>query len=374
MIIKAPDSKIFFFTDASSSLVCGTKGPDALYQHFGTALGKHSFAQKMRAVGNYLMVAAEHAYELRQVEILEQIKRTMLSLPLPGAYKSVAGYYEAVAGQDLGRGDLGRAQAILERVVDEGPLAYRARGLMSLGAIARYRADEASALALYAEAGRVARRGPFFDSCGMLRSSRMIAVITAKEGDHRRAVEMLEGLFPLATALRSSHPRAYFDYLNSLAVELMEANRLEEAHCVSSMVLASPFAPAYPEWRETYDDIAIRRYRTPRSSIYLNLGVSRPDNLVRLRAWRPSHGSRTTEPAASDLAQARILDYASCRDKMRRKEASSADDARGTVEEMSERQLMVKIMELAATDGLEEEDLRRMVHALESIIRERGVS
>jgi hypothetical protein len=51
--------------------------------------------------------------------------------------------------------------------------------------------------------------------------------------------------------MRSSQPHVYYDYMNSFAVELCEVGRLEEAKNVSLIVLASPFAPAYPEWRET---------------------------------------------------------------------------------------------------------------------------
>src|SRR5262249_9460710 len=81
------------------------------------------------------------------------------------------------------------------------------------------------------------------------------------------ALALLESLFPLAHSMRGSDPHTYYDYLNSLAVELCEVGRLEEAHNASRIVLASPFAPAYPEWRETSNEIALNRCRPPRDSV-----------------------------------------------------------------------------------------------------------
>jgi hypothetical protein len=374
MIIQAPDSKIFFLTDASSTLIVGTKSPGILYQYFNSALGKRVLAQRTRALGDYLVVAAEQAFEFRQVEILEQIRRTILSLPLPSSYLSAARYYEALRAHDLGRGDMDRAQAILDRVVDDGPSPYRVRGLMSLGAIAHNRLDRHSAMLLYADAGRMAMRGPILDASGLLRSHRMVAVISAIEGDHARALEMLESLLPLAMAIRSSDTYAYFDFLNSLAVELMEANRLEEAQNVSNLVIASPYAPAYPEWRETNNDIAIRRYRTPRSLVFMLRPMPSPCNLVRLGAWRQGSRTAVEEAGPSDFRQpARVLDYANSSSRIRA-EGERGVQGQAAPEDMSWRQLMVRIMDLAATEGLVEEDLCPIIRAIEQIVQERGVS
>ncbi len=67
----------------------------------------------------------------------------------------------------------------------------------------------------------------------------MTAVINSLEGNHQDAVGMLEKLFPVAHAMRSSQPSIYYDYLNSYAVELCEVGRLEEAKNISRIVIAS---------------------------------------------------------------------------------------------------------------------------------------
>jgi hypothetical protein len=95
----------------------------------------------------------------------------------------------------------------------------------------------------------------------------MVGVINGIEGNHRDAVGLLENLLPLAHAMRAVQPHVYYDYLNSLAVELCAVGRLEEARNASRIVLASPFAGAYPEWRETHDEIELKGYRSSRATV-----------------------------------------------------------------------------------------------------------
>jgi hypothetical protein len=55
------------------------------------------------------------------------------------------------------------------------------------------------------------------------------------------------------------NPLYFYFYHNELAVEFAELGRLAEAEAASAIALASPFAPAYPEWSETRDEIAAKR-------------------------------------------------------------------------------------------------------------------
>jgi hypothetical protein len=79
-----------------------------------------------------------------------------------------------------------------------------------------------------------------------------IAVVKAKEGYYKQALEDLERLIPM---LRYAKPHVYFDILNSYAVELGVVGRIEEAKNVCNIVLASPYAFAYPEWHETAKEL-----------------------------------------------------------------------------------------------------------------------
>jgi hypothetical protein len=65
-------------------------------------------------------------------------------------------------------------------------------------------------------------------------------------------------------------------------VELCEVGRLEEAKNVSQIVLASPFAPAYPEWRETREEIELRELRPSRAGVAVSQRTSDAEDFVRL--------------------------------------------------------------------------------------------
>ncbi len=86
-----------------------------------------------------------------------------------------------------------------------------------------------------------------------------IAIIQSIEGNHKGALQFLEGSFSLIRSISKHFPAHYYNYLNSLAVELGEVGRLNEAQVVCSIALASPFAPAYPEWAETRDELEAKR-------------------------------------------------------------------------------------------------------------------
>src|SRR5260370_633128 len=83
-------------------------------------------------------------------------------------------------------------------------------------------------------------------------------------------------LFPLARVAGSLRPHTYFDYLNTLSVELAEAGRLEQARRGSEIALASPFAPAYPMWQETFDEITLKERRASRSMVAVSGFIREP--------------------------------------------------------------------------------------------------
>jgi len=248
-----------------------------------------------RQLGEGLIALAEEAHVFRRMDVLEQISQMLVRLPRQ-QYEDVGHYYEAVCIQKLGWGDLSRAAEIITPIAERGPQPYRARALISLGANSINRGDSQSALSRYSEASCLASRSMFADPYIILHTQKMFSFIIGGDGDHRRASASLESLFPLANSIRSSYPHAYYDYLNSLAVELCEVGRLEEARNISQIVLASPFAPAYPEWSETNDEIARRSRRASRSVVAFTGWISEaesattPDagNLVRLVASQRS--------------------------------------------------------------------------------------
>jgi hypothetical protein len=75
-----------------------------------------------------------------------------------------------------------------------------------------------------------------------------IAAIKGIEGFHKSALKDMQTVRPLT---RYVEPGLFFNFHNSYATELAEVGYKIEARNISRIVLASPFASAYPEWQET---------------------------------------------------------------------------------------------------------------------------
>ncbi len=231
-------------------------------------------------LGDSLVVLAEQCYAFRQMDALKDVSQVLVSTSMPTPYESVGRYYEALCIQRFGRGDVRRATCSFECVAETGPARYRGRAMQSLGSNAFHQTDYQSALLLYREASHFASREKIYDPYATLGTHKMAAVILGLQGSHREALLLLESLFPVANQMRSSQPHLYYDYLNSFAVELCEVGRLEEARNISQIVLASPFAPAYPEWSETNDEIARRSRRASRSVVAFTQWTSQSENQI----------------------------------------------------------------------------------------------
>jgi hypothetical protein len=248
--------------------------------------------QVFRGLGDRLVVLAEQAHGLRQMDVLERLSQMLAGLPLPRQYEVVGRYYQGLCVQRLGLGDAERAAGLLERVAESAPPLYRIRAMISLAANSRNQGDNQSALSLYCEAARFASISDLCDPYATITAQRMVAVISSEEGNQRGALALLENLFPIASSMRSLQPHVYYDYMNSFAVELCEVGRLEEARNVSQIVLASPFAAAYPEWRETRDEIELRGWRASRSVVAVTQRIGEPGN-------EGNQGKVAAEPSAA---------------------------------------------------------------------------
>jgi tetratricopeptide (TPR) repeat protein len=261
------------------------------YQLIATHLieGVHK-KEVLGELGDSLVTLAEHAHAFRQMDILENVSQVLLGLPLPRRYEAVGRYYQALCIHKFGRGDVEQAVRLLERLSEAAPPRYRARAMLSMGSMSVRIGDCQSALLLYREADRFASRNALYDPYAIVHAQRNLAVINGEDGNHRGALVLLDNLFPLAHTLRSSQPHVYYDYMNSLAVELCAVGRLEEAKNVSQMVLASQFARAYPEWRETLNEIALKGHRASRSTAAFSQRVSKAGDLVHDRL-RPDHSA-----------------------------------------------------------------------------------
>ena len=227
-----------------------------------------------------LVTLVEHNYLHRRLEVVESISQALINLPLPGSFKQVGQYYLTMCIKYQGR--LDEAQKQFEALADTIPHRYKSRAIISLAGIASEKGDFKSGLPLYVEASRVAGIEGLNDPSVKIIAQRMIAVIKSIDGDHKGALADLNNMFPLVRAVSMQEPYLFYEHLNSLAVELAEAGRLEEARRASETALRSPYAHAYPQWRETRDEIRMKSQRASRSFV---VNVQLPvvaDNVVHL--------------------------------------------------------------------------------------------
>ncbi len=190
----------------------------------------------------------------------------MLTLPIPTHLKAIARSYQGACLKH--EGHFNEALRILEQAVEESPLEFKGRALHILGATRHDRGEVDAAIPLFLAAGEAANG---YDPFALLQSHWMIAIGRGIHGDHNRALADLENLFPLVRKISGRYPASYYDFLNSLAVELGEVGRLSEAHAALNMALASPLAPAYPNWCETRAELEGKRTAASRSVVAIGL-------------------------------------------------------------------------------------------------------
>jgi AraC-like DNA-binding protein len=141
---------------------------------------------------------------------------------------------------------------VLERIIEQTQ-THKAQALLSRGTFEVSQGNPERALCFYTEG---LRTSPAISA--YIGLARAIAVLKAQEGFHKSALRDMENLIPL---IDDAEPRLYFDFLNSYAVELIEAGRFREAEPVAALAVSSHFGPYYPEWRETLSDVRSRRKR-----------------------------------------------------------------------------------------------------------------
>ena len=197
-------------------------------------------------LGNRLIQQGEQAHAFRQFDKVKEIGQFLSNIPIKD-YQAIGHYFLAVAANSKGNGDQEKARKFFEIAANTAPDKYRGKAIMSLAALAAHKKDYANELYFFQESLKAGK-----DLYTILKAHKGIAVIQAREGYHKYSLKYLESFLPL---IRYAEPHVYFDYLNSYAVELGEAGRKEEARNVIRHVIASPFIHAYPEWRETAQDL-----------------------------------------------------------------------------------------------------------------------
>jgi AraC-like DNA-binding protein len=223
-----------------SSRLIGSSVP-GLYQQLlsGTA--------SYQELGSRVLRQMEAANAFHQREKVKELARILVHIPIR-EYQLAAQYYLVLCKcrESEYHAD------VLERIAEQAQ-TYRAKALISRGALEVYQDKPERALYFYTEALK-----PNSTVSDFIKASTGIATVKSMEGHHASALRDLEKLIPL---LKFAEPLTYFLMVNSYAVELIEDNRLAEAQSAALVAASSPLGPFYPEWQETLSDVRSKRKR-----------------------------------------------------------------------------------------------------------------
>lgn len=210
----------------------------ALYQHILS--GPESYKE----LGKRILQQIKTAHAFRQIEQVRGLAGLLINIPIR-EFQLVAQYYLVwcKCRESEYHGE------VLERIIEQTQ-THKAQALLSRGTFEISQGDPERALYFYTDG---LKASPTISEYVGL--SLAIGVLKAEEGFHRSALNDMENLIPL---IEHAEPRLYYDFLNSYAVELIEAGRLHQAENISALAVASPFGPYYREWQETLTEVRSR--------------------------------------------------------------------------------------------------------------------
>ncbi len=290
-----------------------------------------------QGLGNRLIQEAEIAQSFRQTKTLTELSIILSNLPL-SEYRLIGQYYLGWCGYCKGE----NTREVIEQVVEKSK-TYKVKALVCLGAVEDANGDYASAAKYNSEALKYAHSPSL-----IAQASRGVALLKAKQGDNRQALKEIENIWPV---VKRADSHVYHQYLNSFAVELGEAGRIVEAQDICRVLLASPYAFTYPEWRETGQELALRGYKS-RSVISVLKPALDKNNVVPLPVVESS-------PSPIKQGRARVLSYMDWINNMVKEQNDEPNDE--NIDEMDRKDLLVKLLELTTVEDIDEEKLRKVV-------------
>lgn len=360
-----------------------------LYQWIAQTLIKgFQTNETVTGFANKLVAIADHAQILRRLDVVDRVGDFLLELPLPRQLERVGHFYQALRHNRRGQGDTTRSKALFERVADTAPPRFCARAVLALGTNSIAIGDLGAAMWFYREALQILSINQVFDPMTYYSAIRMTALVRSMKGDHRGALADLEKNLNMARIASSVHPFACYDYSNALAVELTQVGRLEEARSASRIALASPFAHAYPEWRETSEDIELKGRRASRSVVAFHHAVADaasietplvPGKLMRLPLRE--HTERVEAGSQRRNEPGRVLSLEEWKSKMakesngdpegtkpRRPKTTKQKQARLTeLRNLDTYQMLQRLLRVIGDEGVTDDELRRALVILEGL-------
>jgi hypothetical protein len=93
------------------------------------------------------------------------------------------------------------------------------------------------------------------DVINFIQAQSMYSALLSNNSDHRESLRILRGLQPIIEKLGSLYEVVISDFNNSVAYELAQLGKHEEAKGFINISLNSPHLAAYPEWLETAREV-----------------------------------------------------------------------------------------------------------------------
>jgi hypothetical protein len=301
-----------------------------LFQHL---LGSIVSYQQL---GSRIIKQIKMAHAFRHVEAVRGLSRVLMNLPIR-EFRLIGQYYLVWCQCREQKLDTNSLDYIIENTH-----TYKSRALISKAGFEGLQGNIEPMFYFYAEAMKASE-----DVSDYVETIRCVAALKSQEGFHKSALKDLEGVLPLT---RHVDTLIYYDFLNSYAVELGEAGHREEARNVSRVVLASPFAFAYPEWQETAENLR------PPDRPYVAINSSRrapqaapPDNVLPMPMREP--GQR----AARQVGTARVLDL-----QMWKKKMGKGGDGERPNGELKIQEMLMRIMQVYVSNNTTYEQRRKI--------------
>ncbi|MGH9761028.1 MAG: tetratricopeptide repeat protein, partial [Blastocatellia bacterium] len=215
------------------------------------------FARKenVDAAVRRLLLLARQVRVSRDIDALDTISELILESFNGSPFAEVARFHKAHCLQS--RGDVLTGRKLLNEVIERvGSNKFRARALLALGSSYRDAGEYSECRPLYLQAVRAVDES---DPLTRIQSIRAVAIVRAIEGDHFGSLSALQSLLPQNVYLGRWYPADLYDHLNSIAIELGELGRVEEATRIIDRVLRTPFAKNCPHWLDTKTELATKR-------------------------------------------------------------------------------------------------------------------
>ena len=219
-----------------------------------------------------LLRIAEQAVMARRDGVLSLVLDRLRSLQLPEDVSCLVDYYEGMRVKLLGHS--AEALQLFDQVSNcRSPFA-RGRAMTSAGITLAGQGDWSEALRMLQEATKAGRPGDL-----IIKSAAQIGLshYLSLDGSHIHSARLLQDLLPVMRSLAPLYPIWYCDYLNNLAYEWASIGRREDALRAITIAIRSPFSAAYPEWKETLEEIVdpkSEEKRSPASSNVLDFASS----------------------------------------------------------------------------------------------------